>query len=102
MRTDIRTTPPGAPPMKAPDEPPHLLVRPGTIRAIKLGFGAALAFAVAGDLVVHHHAGFGADGTFGFHAWYGFLACVAMVAAAKLLGVLLERPGDYYDTGVKE
>lgn len=102
MRTDIRTTPPGAPPMKAPDEPPHLLVRPGTIRAIKAGFGAVLALTVAGDLVVHHHVAFGIEGTFGFNAWYGFLTCVGMVVAAKLLGGLLKRPDDYYDTEVKE
>jgi hypothetical protein len=88
--------------MKAPDEPPHVLVRAGTIRAIKVGFGAALALAVAGDLAVHHHVAFGLEGTFGFNAWYGFLTCVGMVVAAKLLGAFLKRPDDYYDAEVKE
>jgi UPF0716 family protein affecting phage T7 exclusion len=34
---------------------------------------------------------------FGFAAWFGFLACVGLVALAKALGVILKRPDTYYD-----
>ena len=53
---------------------------------------------VVADVVVHKHATFGIEGTFGFYAWYGFITCVGMVVFAKLLGVLLKRPENYYDT----
>ena len=35
---------------------------------------------------------------FGFHAWYGLLACAAMIVVAKVLGVRAQAPGyDYYE-----
>jgi hypothetical protein len=36
---------------------------------------------------------------FGFHAWYGLLACAAMILVAKVLGMLLKRPDTYYEEG---
>ncbi len=89
-------TPPGRPPEAPPDEPTHWLVKPGTIRAIWIGFGIVLAGLVAGDFFVHHHEHFGIDGSFGFYAWYGFGTCVLMVVGAKLLGVFLKRADTYY------
>ena len=50
------------------------------------------------DLVVDHHPHFGLDGTFGFGAWFGFAACVALIVFAKALGALLKRPDTYYDS----
>jgi len=52
---------------------------------------------VALDLVVSHHPYFAVDGSFGFGAWYGFAACVALVLVAKALGVVLKRPDTFYD-----
>jgi len=40
---------------------------------------------------------FGIDGVFGFNAWYGFAACVALVAVAKTVGFVLKRRDTYYD-----
>lgn len=57
-------------------------------------FGGLLALA---DLVVHRHAEAGIDGWLGFYAAYGFVACVALVLAAKLLRRIVMRPEDYYD-----
>ena len=76
---------------------PHWLVRPTTRRWLWRGGIALLATTVLAQLAVHLHASFGLDAVFGFYALYGFLSCVAMVAVAKLLGVLLKRPDDYYD-----
>lgn len=75
----------------------HWLVRPGTIRWLWWIFGAVLALTVAAQLYIHVHAYFGVDGWFGFSAGFGFLSCVAMVVFAKLLGVLVKRPEDYYE-----
>lgn len=58
---------------------------------------AALGLSLAAQLLVHLHGYFGFDEWFGFNAVWGFLTCVAMVLGAKLLGVALKRPEDYYD-----
>lgn len=56
--------------------------------------GAALALL---DLVVHRHAETGFDGWFSFYAVYGFVACAALVLAAKVLRRVVMRSEDYYD-----
>ncbi len=75
----------------------HWLTRPKTIRWLWLIFIVILALTVIPDLVIHQHAVFGIEGSFGFYAWYGFITCVAMVAFSKILGIFLKRPEDYYD-----
>lgn len=75
----------------------HWLVRPNNIRLLWRIFIAVLAITVLADLLVDHHAGFMVDGTFGFGAWFGFLACMALIFGAKALSLLLRRPDTYYD-----
>jgi hypothetical protein len=74
----------------------HWLVRPDTIRKLWIGFIVVLALTVLADAFVSHDAHLGIDGSFGFAAWYGFLACTALILIAKLIGVFLKRPDDYY------
>jgi len=76
---------------------PHWLRRPETIRKLWIVFVAVLAGTVAAEIAIKRHAIFGVDGIFGFNAWYGFAACVAMVIFAKLLGYVLKRSDTYYD-----
>ena len=75
----------------------HWLTQPDTIRMLWIGFGVVLLLLVLSDIFVHHHKHFGVDGTFGFYGWYGFVTCAAMVLFAKILGIFLKRPDDYYD-----
>ncbi|MBK1664329.1 hypothetical protein CKO38_08840 [Rhodospirillum rubrum] len=56
----------------------------------------ALALSVLAEVPVGHAGHFGFDGLFAFNAWFGFLACVALVVIAKLLGSVLKRGEDYY------
>jgi len=71
---------------------------PATIRKLWIGSLVVLAALVAADAAVHHHAHFGIDGTFGFHAWYGFAVCAAMVLVSKfVIGLVLKRRDTYYD-----
>jgi hypothetical protein len=51
---------------------------------------------VAADLLYHKHAHFATDALFGFYAFYGLLASVALVVVARIVAALLRRPGDYY------
>lgn len=75
----------------------HWLVRPATIRKLWTGFSIVLLLTLAAQLFISIHDYFVVDGVFGFHAFYGFFSCVAMVVFAKLLGLLLKRPESFYD-----
>ena len=77
-------------------EPDHWLVRPETIRWIWRISIVVLAITVLLQLVIKVKGYFGVDGWLGFGAVYGFLACLAMVLFAKLLGWFLKRNEDYY------
>ncbi|GMU42160.1 MAG: hypothetical protein IT479_13955 [Xanthomonadales bacterium] len=60
-------------------------------------FAIALALSVLAEFAIDIHLHFGIDGWFGFHAVYGFLACVALVLVARLMGFVLKRADDYYE-----
>lgn len=75
---------------------PHWLIRPRTIRVIRILFFALLAGSVLLQRMFPVQAHFGIDGSFAFNAWFGFAACVVMVVVARLLGWLLKRRDDYY------
>lgn len=76
----------------------HWLVRPRTIRLLWVIFIAILVMTLLPDFVIHQHEDFGIEGSFGFFAWFGFLACVLMVVFAKLLGYVVKREDTYYDS----
>lgn len=74
----------------------HWLLRKANIRKLWWIFGVVLALTVIAQLFVHVHDHFVVDGWFGFSAFYGFITCVLMVVFAKLLGLWLKRPENYY------
>lgn len=80
----------------------HWLVRRATIRKLWIAFALILAVTVLAGLLVHQHEPFGVEDTFGFFGGYGFITCVAMVLFAKLLGLFLKRPDDYYEQEEQE
>lgn len=55
------------------------------------------ALVLLAEPLVHKHGDFAVEGWFGFHGLFGFVACVALVLAAKALRRILKRPADYYD-----
>lgn len=68
-----------------------------SIKKLWIGTIIVLALTVIAEFFVELHPHFKVESIFGFHALYGFLACVAMVVFAKLLGFLIKRKDDYYD-----
>ena len=70
--------------------------RPAMGRRLAAAGVAVLAASVVAELFVHHHGAFGIDGTFGFAAWFSFLATAVLVVGASLLGAVFRRPEDYY------
>lgn len=75
----------------------HWLARESTIKRLSVAFAIALGVTVLMDLFIERKATFGLEATFGFGAWFGFLSCVALIAFAKALGGVLQRPDTYYD-----
>lgn len=59
-------------------------------------WGAGIVLLLA-DLWIHRHEEFGFALLFGFHGLFGFVACIALVLAAKGLRRVLMRPENYYD-----
>ena len=76
----------------------HWLLRKNNIRKLWIIFIAILVVTVIAGIFVHQHESFGIEDSFGFYAWYGFITCVGMVILAKVLGLFLKRPEDYYNT----
>jgi len=75
----------------------HWLVRPTTVRKLWIGSSVVLTLVVLAQTVIYVKGYFGFDAWFGFGAIYGFASCLVMVLVAKLLGLVLKRPLDYYD-----
>jgi len=74
----------------------HWLDDPANVRKLWRAFVAVLGLLVVAEFVMDLHPRFGIERVFAFYAWFGFLACAVMIALAKLLGVVLKRPDDYY------
>jgi hypothetical protein len=74
----------------------HWLDEPRNLRLLWRLFLAVLALTVLVELLIDLHPHFVVEGLFGFHAWFGLLACAAMILVAKALGVLLKRRDSYY------
>ena len=74
----------------------HLLARRGTIRILRIASGVMLVLVLLAETLLDRHPHFDVDRAFGFYAWFGFGACVAMVLFSKLVGRFLKRRDDYY------
>ena len=76
----------------------YWLDEPANVTRIYRGLWVIGAILVLLDLAVRRHEELGFAEWFGFFALYGFVACVALVLAAKhLLRKAMMRPEDYYD-----
>ena len=75
---------------------PHWLDRPENHRKLWIGFIVVLACTVLAEFVWPIHGHFEIESITGFNALYGFGACAAMVAFAKLLGLWLKRSDTIY------
>ena len=84
------------------DHRPHWLDKPRNVKRLWRGFLGVLALTVLAQLVVQLHPHFAVESVFGFYAWFGFLACAAMIIVAKALALLLKRPDSYYEDGARD
>ena len=76
----------------------HWLDRPANVTKLYRGVWAIGAGLVLAELFVHRHEEIAFASWFAFYAIFGFVACVALVLAAKeALRRLVKRPEDYYE-----
>ena len=75
----------------------HGLDSPRSGRLALRGVAVTCALLVASDFVIEKHGHYGFETWIGFQGVYGFIACVALVLAAKQLRRIVKRDRDYYD-----
>lgn len=83
--------------MRPEGERVYWLDRKENVTKVYWGVWGLCALLLAIEPLVHKHGDFSFENWFGFHGWYGLVACIALVLAAKALRVILHRPEDYYD-----
>lgn len=74
----------------------HHGLRRTSIRTLWIVFTLALAATLLADIFFAQYNTFGFEDSLGFYAGYGFVSCMLMVLIARLLGLLIKRPQDYY------
>ena len=82
------------------ETPPHertWIDNPKKVEFIVYTLYAICTALVIVDIWVPKHGPFAVEHWFGFYAFYGFIACVGLVVAAKGLRTILMRSEDYYD-----
>jgi hypothetical protein len=80
------------------DEKAALFDNPRNVKRLLVTFFISVGFLLLVDLIYHRHAIFPWEGWFGFYAVFGFVACVALVLAAKhVLRPIVMRDEGYYD-----
>jgi hypothetical protein len=75
----------------------YWLDEPGNVKRVIWALVAVCAGLFLADALYHKHSHFEAENFFGFYAIFGFVVCVALVLAAKVMRVILMRSEDYYD-----
>jgi hypothetical protein len=79
------------------DERRYWLDEKKNVDKIVYALYAVCALLVVADFFYHKHVHLAVENWIGFYGWYGLVACVLLVLAAKVLRVLLKRDEDYYD-----
>ncbi len=85
--------------MNDPDatEKTYWLDNPRNVAKVFWGLVVVCALLFAADAFYDKHVELEAESWFGFYGIFGFVACVALVLAAKELRKILMRGEDYYD-----
>jgi hypothetical protein len=84
-------------PYAAQGEPARWLDDRRNVDKIVYALYAVCAVLLLIDPLVHKHGPFEVEHWWGFYGIYGFVGCVFLVLAAKVLRMIVMRPEDYYD-----
>ena len=75
----------------------HVFDEPRNVKRVIYALFAVCAITFIADFFVHRHVDHPWEGLFGFHAIYGFVACVVLVLIAREMRKILMRREEYYD-----
>lgn len=79
-------------------EKQYLFDKPANVKRLFLVYYPSLVLLLAIDFFIHKHAFFPWENWPEFYAVFGFVACVALVLAARfILRPLVKRKENYYD-----
>ena len=81
----------------ASNEKLYLFDKPKNVQRLMRGFYVCCVLLVLAEFAIHRHIVHPWEWIFGFHALYGFVACVVLVLIATQMRRLLMRDEDYYD-----
>lgn len=70
---------------------------PENVRKVYFSVWIACAVLLGLELLIDKHVETEVERWFGFHGFFGLVACVGLVLAAKLLRRVIARPENYYD-----
>ncbi|MGB0867563.1 MAG: hypothetical protein ACPGSC_13720 [Granulosicoccaceae bacterium] len=79
------------------DEDKRWLDEPKNVNKLVYALAIVCALSVLADFVWHRHGHFSFEEFPGFYAFYGFVACCAVVFVAIGLRHLIMRDENYYD-----
>jgi hypothetical protein len=79
------------------DPKTYWLDNPKNVKKIIYGLFVICALLFVADAFYEKHGQFEGEYIFGFYAIFGFVMCVALVLAARLMRVFLMRDEEYYD-----
>lgn len=71
--------------------------KPGRVKGLLIVFYTSLAALLLIDPFIHKHAEFYWESAPNFFAAYGFISCVMLVLAARVLRRIIKRDEDYYE-----
>jgi hypothetical protein len=75
----------------------HLFDNPRNVKRAIYALFAVCAVSFIADYFVHRHIDHPWEILFGFHAIYGFVACIILVLVATQMRKILMRKEDHYD-----
>jgi hypothetical protein len=81
----------------SPDEQQHLWDKPKNVNRLLTVFYLLCLLLVGLEFLVQREVHHSWEYFFGFHAFYGFVACWTLVVVAKGMRRVLMRREDYYD-----
>ena len=82
---------------RRPSESKRWLDHPENVRRIYFSVWIVCLVLLLLELAIDKHAETVAEHWFGFHGFFGLIACVALVLAAKVLRRVISRDESYYD-----
>ena len=75
----------------------HIFDNPRNVKRLLNGFYAICIILVIADFIIHRHISMEWEKIPAFYAVYGFVACVVLVVAAKMMRKVVMRKENYYD-----